>query len=408
MQPSSNEEILRDYNLSGLAPGWYFKRFIDASGQHHIEGACLDGQTYSMSGDDPDGILKECVLQAGRWGGSVDLLTGLSNRKMFKNDLTVLLQNNTGIHLPISVIYMDLDNFMLINDQLGHLVGDQILSRVGNVLNTINNMCGVRFYRVGGDEFTAILTHADEIGIQKIIQGIHNKMDSLELEDGQKINNKNVTLTGGVSTTLDANISSDKLIDLAYEGLYRNKRDNKGKITNGSQSIDPLTGLFNRAVFNSDLSYFLQNNTEYYLPLSVIYMDIDHFKEANDQLGHLVGDQVLARIGNMLTTLGARHDVNFYRVGCDEFTVILTRADETSAQHFIQAIYKCMDSLQLENDLTIKNKPYTITAGMVTTTDGNTTAEELVTLADKDLYQCALLKTKAVNFLRLSDCVNIF
>ena len=229
MHSLTYEQILRDYSISGLAPGWYFKRSRASSGKYQIECASLGGNHFSMTGDNLDGLLKDCVIQAGYWYGPVDSLTGLFNRKRFDSDLTVILQSHSGIHLPLSVVYMDMDHFKETNDQLGHVVGDQVLSLVGKMLMTIGSIHGATIYRVAGDEFTAILTHTTKKKIQAFIRDIQKGMENMEIADELKMKKKPYTLTSGIAITTDGNISVEQIVTLADKNLYKNKRKVRSK-----------------------------------------------------------------------------------------------------------------------------------------------------------------------------------
>lgn len=87
---------------------------------------------------------------------------------------------------------------------------------------------------------------------------------------------------------------------------------------------DPLTGLGNRRCFDRDLAREVTRARRLGTPLSLAYVDVDRFKEINDQHGHAVGDQVLCHIAAGLGG-STRDGVDFaYRLGGDEFAVLFT------------------------------------------------------------------------------------
>lgn len=88
-------------------------------------------------------------------------------------------------------------------------------------------------------------------------------------------------------------------------------------------AIDPLTGCFNRLLFNERLPGEISRVQRYGHPLSIVFCDIDHFKSVNDNHGHLAGDQLLVAVGACLRR-GLRADVDWVaRYGGEEFVAVL-------------------------------------------------------------------------------------
>jgi diguanylate cyclase (GGDEF)-like protein/PAS domain S-box-containing protein len=85
---------------------------------------------------------------------------------------------------------------------------------------------------------------------------------------------------------------------------------------------DPLTGLPNRMLFNDRLTVALAQAQRNWQKLAVMLLDLDHFKDVNDTLGHSVGDKLLQAVGERLTSLLRKSDT-IARVGDDEFMLIL-------------------------------------------------------------------------------------
>ncbi len=96
---------------------------------------------------------------------------------------------------------------------------------------------------------------------------------------------------------------------------------------------DTLTGLPNRALFNDRLGMALAHSQRNQHKLAVMLLDLDRFKDVNDELGHAVGDQLLQAVGNRLTTI-LRESDTVCRVGGDEFLLLLpeiARAKDAAA-----------------------------------------------------------------------------
>jgi diguanylate cyclase (GGDEF)-like protein len=125
---------------------------------------------------------------------------------------------------------------------------------------------------------------------------------------------------------------------------------------------DALTGLFNRRRFGEELNRSIAESARYGDPGAVLMVDVDHFKRINDQLGHAVGDQALARLARLLRTRVRSTDV-VGRIGGDEFTVLLPRTNEEEALALATAL---RDELSKENLLlgTPRSIPVTVSIGV--------------------------------------------
>lgn len=148
---------------------------------------------------------------------------------------------------------------------------------------------------------------------------------------------------------------------------------------------DPLTGLLNRRHMEESLLRELSRATRTKQPLSVIMMDVDHFKNFNDTFGHEAGDHVLKEVGQLLQKSVRDSDIAC-RFGGEEFTLILPDADCETALEIGQRIRKAVKGLQLS----LGRQPLghiTISAGIsVFPTDGDT-LQQLLSTADQALYE---------------------
>jgi diguanylate cyclase (GGDEF)-like protein/PAS domain S-box-containing protein len=105
---------------------------------------------------------------------------------------------------------------------------------------------------------------------------------------------------------------------------------------------DSLTGLFNRRRFDGELERALGNSSRYGAHGAVILLDLDGFKYVNDTFGHSIGDQLLARIGNVLHGAVRSTDV-VARLGGDEFAVLLPHADTAEAEVVAQKLLEAVE-----------------------------------------------------------------
>ncbi|TLF52581.1 EAL domain-containing protein [Halomonas urmiana] len=109
-----------------------------------------------------------------------------------------------------------------------------------------------------------------------------------------------------------------------------------------SANFDPLTGLPNRAYLNQRLALALERAEEDEGALAVLFLDLDHFKDINDSLGHPLGDRLLQAVGRRLGR-AVRDEDSLGRLGGDEFVLVLERLHESAdagrvAQKLIDAL----------------------------------------------------------------------
>lgn len=146
---------------------------------------------------------------------------------------------------------------------------------------------------------------------------------------------------------------------------------------------DGLTRVFNRRKLESDLRIEVARSLRYHHPLSVLMIDIDHFKLINDKFGHQVGDDVLRTVG---TTLDheCRETDGAYRYGGEEFTVLLRETDAdlatAVAERFRSRIAEAVD-------VKILPQPVSVSIGVASLNGEVEGATMLIRAADMALYQ---------------------
>lgn len=144
---------------------------------------------------------------------------------------------------------------------------------------------------------------------------------------------------------------------------------------------DHLTGLYNRHFLTELAKRRFADANRQQTALSVLVIDIDHFKQINDQHGHQLGDKVLKRIAVMLQTLFAAEDRYVARFGGEEFVVLLTGYDLQSATE--QACQLCQSLHQLQPEGIVTSA----SIGVATLATGQEEYfDEVFARADKALY----------------------
>ena len=146
---------------------------------------------------------------------------------------------------------------------------------------------------------------------------------------------------------------------------------------------DPLTLLFNRRRFFELADQEFERSQRYERPLSVIMLDIDHFKRVNDTYGHFIGDQVLQRLAQICTKSIRQIDI-LARYGGEEF-VILT--PETEAAEAIVTCERLRHEVNREPFVTTRGPiPISISLGVVDLSTPTKSMEELLDRSDQALY----------------------
>ena len=148
---------------------------------------------------------------------------------------------------------------------------------------------------------------------------------------------------------------------------------------------DGLTNLFNQRHFHYCLADEMDRVLRYKSPLSLICFDLDKFKDCNDRLGHLEGDNVLRRVGNLLNAITRRSDKAF-RYGGDEFFLILPETGLEQAMIAAQKIrQEFNDSWPYETAGTGSQLRVTLSMGVVQRKE-ETVSDALIKRADLAMY----------------------
>jgi len=147
---------------------------------------------------------------------------------------------------------------------------------------------------------------------------------------------------------------------------------------------DELTDLYNRRYFNAEASRQISAWRRFHNPLSLIMLDIDHFKEINDEHGHIAGDQVLLRLADVLRRQTRDIDT-VCRYGGEEFVILLPYTDIQGAIAKAEQIRRAVGMLKVRWQGTIIR--FQISLGVAEFRNPSWRVGELVATADQALYQ---------------------
>jgi diguanylate cyclase (GGDEF)-like protein len=150
-----------------------------------------------------------------------DTLTSCFNRGHGLETLDGELRRARRSRQPLSILMFDIDHFKTINDELGHLRGDDLLRGVGALLTRVLRSTDCRC-RYGGDEFLIILPDTPLIGAQQVAESLRREMATLVMVAGGKT--IHVTVSVGVAAAGPAELGVTALVERADDALYRAKR----------------------------------------------------------------------------------------------------------------------------------------------------------------------------------------
>jgi diguanylate cyclase (GGDEF)-like protein len=155
-----------------------------------------------------------------------DVLTGLANRKKFQDRLDHALDLHTRDRRPVALMFLDLDDFKIVNDTLGHTVGDQLLVRIAERLRGAVRSADT-VARLGGDEFAVLLESGDDP--VRCAERIHEALHEPFFLASRTIR---ATASFGVVelATGDTPVTGDVLLARADIAMYTAKRSGKARI----------------------------------------------------------------------------------------------------------------------------------------------------------------------------------
>ncbi len=149
---------------------------------------------------------------------------------------------------------------------------------------------------------------------------------------------------------------------------------------------DDLTGLYNHRFFIEQLNLEVERQKRYPSPLSLLMIDIDHFKQYNDTHGHLAGDEVLRAIA-LLIRRGIRQTDIVARYGGEEFSAILINTGKEGARETAERVRKNVAVSSIPNERSRPNEIVTVSIGVATFSPSLPTVTDLIREADHALYR---------------------
>lgn len=159
-----------------------------------------------------------------------DPLTQLLNRRAFTERITTEMERALRYDSTLAVLMIDLDHFKRVNDTFGHLVGDDVLRDVGQLLTATVRGCDI-VARYGGEEFLVLLPETDDAGAESFAERIRAAVEAHEFARGGERPTLKITASVGVAVFPAARIENvEDLFGRADAALYRAKADGRNRI----------------------------------------------------------------------------------------------------------------------------------------------------------------------------------
>lgn len=180
-------------------------------------------------------------------------------------------------------------------------------------------------------------------------------------------------------------VTNEKKAEEALKQRAEELEDAKLKYKELSE-IDPLTQLPNRRYYENRLTHDSNTAKRHNQPVSVLMIDIDHFKLYNDHYGHGMGDETLIKVASAIRDSLIRKTDMAARYGGEEFVVILPFTDSDGGQAVAERIRKNITELNIEHVESEKYGIVTISLGLATLTGKHIDEDKLLKFADDALY----------------------
>ena len=251
---------------------------------------------------------------------------------------------------------------------LGYILEENTEDTLVEKITALHSTHGTPVYQ----SFFKILTGIDipqEKGAEHWHKVLEHRQEMMQLLD------RNIDITTALSDYLQTTTHFLYRPRLIEAGFYE---------TIVNESIhDKLTGLFNRPYFDEAYNQQISLAHRYQDDFTILFLDIDNFKEINDTYGHLAGDEVLRRLGKIINQQRRDSDVAA-RYGGEEFVLLLTHTDNISGFIFAERLRQAVEkAIIFFHDQSIT---FTISGGIASFPFNSQKPEQILQLSDNAVY----------------------
>ena len=184
------------------------------------------------------------------------------------------------------------------------------------------------------------------------------------------------------------------MLGFAFIGMYVSETKRR---LHEETRLDSLTGLHNRRAFEEMIQREVQIAARDNTPLTLLMMDLDHFKQLNDTWGHALGDRALRTFGGVLLTVTGTRDA-VARLGGEEFAILIPGRSPRSAVSLAERLRATVEGLRLSEGEELVR--FTVSVGLSSLQPGETSFEPMIRRADRALYK---VKRSGRNRVLLAD-----
>jgi diguanylate cyclase (GGDEF)-like protein/PAS domain S-box-containing protein len=245
-------------------------------------------------------------------------------------------------------------------------------------------------YVIGGDFREVIKTWVQQTGqseaMHRQVLAELDRQDPFEVQFSQQINGELCWIQlSHTPLTQDGPLPGGGFVR-TFTDITEQKRS-EARLLELSRT-DSLTGLLNHQTFYQTALAEIQKALRYRRPLSLMVLDLDHFKQVNDQFGHLMGDQILATFAQTLIQSIRSGDL-VGRVGGEEFAVLLPETQLLQTQEVAERILSMVRKLTLAAEGSHEVVHLSVSIGVAEYREPMT-LEQFVSRADEAMYQAKL------------------
>ncbi len=240
---------------------------------------------------------------------------------------------------------------------------------------------------INGRQITrAELKHGDEINIGDFTiifddgRGIEGVYDETQAESAGNETQKLVAEYKSIAEKV-----RERDIALRLKQYHERVLKSRKRLTQQANR-DRLTDLYNRRYFDKILDEQFKIAQKNIYPLSLLFIDIDHFKKINDSFGHDKGDEVLRGVAHIIRALCRKDDI-VARYGGEEFVILFLKMDKESAVQIAESMRKIVEEKSTE----IIGLKITVSIGIATDFKKFSNPQELIKSADNALYKAKSL-----------------
>jgi diguanylate cyclase (GGDEF)-like protein len=317
----------------------------------------------------------------------LDELTGVMTRSAILNQLDQAVAAAGQENITLTLIFLDLDHFMRFNEEYGHVVGDMFINGIMKMFKDTfgqDHLVG----RYGGDEFVAAVRGADAATLFERAEELRNQIE----KNGPYVLVNNTQTQTGYTVTLglatypeDAeNVTS--LIEKARQAMYRAKEAG-GNMVCFFEEKDALTGIYNQYGITRKLDEALAAARKQRDEVSLMLVDIDQFKQINDEFGHRAGDEVLKRVASVFTSNFEKELVG--RLYGDSFMVVFPGKRADSAFVLAEEVRRVLEDSVINFTVGKSSRAirFRVSGGVATFPNDATERVDLIRKADEALYR---------------------